>query len=494
MSYRISSALICIIILMACSKKPQAPKTPDPPASSATEAQLIADSVYLFSKEIYYWQDVLPAYSVFNPGKYVKSDAVGTAQATIEGVRSYSNYDKEKEYSYATDYEGDDAVASSYHAGQPITDYGFYVKDGWKSRTLNPSSLTDFAGWYITYVYPDSDAGKKGIARGMKILKINSTTLGYNDASIALLNNMFAYGTLKTAALTIEKQNGETFNATVGITSFTPSSVLMSKVLTTATGKKVGYFVYNFFDKYNSDTQSELANVFQSFKDAAVTDIVLDLRYNLGGYTRTQDEMANYLAPASANDNKMYEDHFNDNMQKGNYSLMKTRDEPGTSYSVAVNTFKFNNANKSLDLPKLYVIVGHSTASSSELLINNLKPKFGDNLVLIGDENTYGKPVGFFPVDLFKKVTFYTVSFITKNSSGESVSFDGFKPDYLVYDAVDKNWGDMTEDCLKTAINLIDGKSASAISARAATVMSTALPKFQLSRKQPFRISNMIKE
>ena len=93
-------------------------------------------------------------------------------------------------------------------------------------------------------------------------------------------------------------------------------------------------------------------------------------------------------------------------------------------------------------------------ASSSGLFINNLKPVLGGNLVLIGDA-VRGKPVGF-PIDLFK-VTFWTVSLITKNSVNDSVSYEGFVPTYKIYDGVDKAWGDTSEDCTAAAITLIDG-------------------------------------
>jgi hypothetical protein len=110
-------------------------------------------------------------------------------------------------------------------------------------------------------------------------------------------------------------------------------------------------------------------------------------------------------------------------------------------------------------------------------------------MILIGDQNTYGKPVGFFPIDLFKKVTFWTVSFETKNRNEASVSYNGFGTNYRIYDGVDKAWGDTNEECLKAAISLIDDKPVT--SAVMATVPRNVTP-ITIKQKEIFEHSNML--
>ncbi|MBZ4191665.1 S41 family peptidase [Niabella beijingensis] len=473
-----------LLLLTSCGDKN---KDVDVPPNPGTENELIADSIYLFSKEIYYWDAIRStSYETFKPRQYVKTSALETAEATIAKVRSYSTEDQLKEYSYATDYY--DSEASS-KATQPENSYGFFVKPGWKNRQLAPATPSNFAGWYVTYVFPDSDAGKKGVKRGWKMIKVDNTTLNYTQSTVDVLNNMFYNETTKSATVTFERPDGQQVPLNLTITSFTPNSVLYSDVVQSPKRTKAGYLVYKFFDNL-TDSRASLIAAFQKFKDAGVTNIILDLRYNNGGFTLTQDFMANSLAPANVSEGaKMYTYYYNQNLQSGNYTLMRTRHTYSARYySPDANTITFTKTAGTRGFPitpaRLFVIVSEHTASAAELLINDLKPYFNSNIQLIGDDNTYGKPVGFFPIDLFKKITFWTVSFMTKNSLDQSVPFNGITPDYQVYDGVDKSWGDVTEDCTKAALNLIDGNpvqvAATAITSARAAI---AAPKVQLKKQ-----------
>jgi hypothetical protein len=73
---------------------------------------------------------------------------------------------------------------------------------------------------------------------------------------------------------------------------------------------------------------------------------------------------------------------------------------------------------------------------------------------LIGD-TTYGKPVGFFPVDIYN-YSIYPISFKTVNSTGNADYYTGLAPDKEAPDGVNKNWGDVTEPCLASALRYIN--------------------------------------
>ena len=95
-----------------------------------------------------------------------------------------------------------------------------------------------------------------------------------------------------------------------------------------------------------------------------------------GGNVSVQEKLADYIVNSSANGGVMMKEVYNAN---------------NTSNNVTT-TFKKEG---SLNLNRVYFIVGKSTASASELLINNLKPYMDVRLV---GGTTYGKPVGFFPI------------------------------------------------------------------------------------------------
>jgi hypothetical protein len=178
----------------------------------------------------------------------------------------------------------------------------------------------------------------------------------------------------------------------------------------------------------------------------------VDLRYNRGGSTETQDTLANLIAPSAADNKKMYSFLFNQPLQEGKFPLIeKLPDFRNVSFSEADNTIPYKKAG-TVNLSRVFFIVTGSSASASELVINNLKPYM--DVKLIGD-TTYGKPVGFFPIPI-SKFAIYPVSFRTINSAGNADYYSGFAPDKLTPDGVDKNWGDISEPSLAAALKYIE--------------------------------------
>ena len=147
----------------------------------------------------------------------------------------------------------------------------------------------------------------------------------------------------------------------------------------------------------------------------------------------------------------MYTYQFNPELQQGNFPLLKKK--PGfqnVSFAENINSVNYEKAG-GLNLSRVFFIVSGSSASASELIINNLKPYM--EVKLIGD-TTYGKPVGFFPIEI-SKYAIYPISFRTINSAGNADYYSGFAPDKLTNDGVNKNWGDVTEPSLAAALKYI---------------------------------------
>lgn len=165
----------------------------------------------------------------------------------------------------------------------------------------------------------------------------------------------------------------------------------------------------------------------------------------------------------------MYRYEFNQQLQQDNFPLLKKKfGWANGSFTAANNTETFTK-NGSLALSRIFFIVTDNTASSSELLINNLKPVM--DVKLIGESNTYGKPVGFFPIELFDKVALYPVSFRTVNSVGAEVAYAGFTPDKQAIDGINKEWGDVTEPSLANALSYIN--TGSFLSAAPSAILKT---------------------
>lgn len=234
-------------------------------------------------------------------------------------------------------------------------------------------------------------------------------------------------------------------------------------------GEKVAYLVLGGFPRL-ADHQAALDEAFGDFAEAGATELVIDLRNNNGGYVETAVYVANLIASPSLNGQVMFTEEFNTLMQNGKATILRYQpylDSDGNpvpyqgreatladiNYSSAANTFKFEKKGSYSTVKNIHFIVSGNTASAAELLISCLKPYF--NIQLVG-EKTYGKPVGFFGINIHS-YTVYLASFLIRNAEGWHDYFDGMEPDVAIGLSTNPNWGDRDELGLKTVLSLING-------------------------------------
>ena len=443
--------LASCVLVISCRKK-------DNPASpgntTATKEDLLRDSVYLYTKEVYLWQDVIPAYNQFNPRQYKGATELESAQKVMDAIRKLQALDR---FSFVTTQEESDGLQSGEDK-----DYGFFIK----AASIDKAEPLDSIFWFVTYAYNQSTAGQAGVQRGWYISKINGTAIGYDQPSVDILNNVF-FGTTTSASFEFKKPDGTTATANLSKTSFAANSVLYKTVIDAGT-KKVGYLVFNQF--FGQPSRDELAQAFSYFQGQGINDLVVDLRYNPGGSVDTEDTLSNFISPSASNNQIMYQYIFNQTLQNNQHQLIRAKLGYGNIFSSAANTVKFEKAG-SLNLPRVFFIVTGNTASASELLINNLRPYM--EVKLIGD-TTYGKPVGFFPIPIYN-YDIYPISFKTVNSAGSADYYTGFAPDKLVADGVNKNWGDITEPSLAAALEYISTGSFGRFSAASLNLQMLAM-------------------
>ncbi len=399
--------IFSLTLLVACQKEYVSPNPNS--ASVATTEDKIKDSTLAYSRDIYLWYTQIPA--SFNPRTFADPDAI------MKGIRPYSIESGvvADRFSFAALKVDWDKVSSGVSG-----DFGISV------FFLNSTDLR------VKSVERTSPAGIAGIKRGWKITKINGSS-NINSADQTSLNNIVNAVFYSTnTAFTFQKPDGSSIDITLNAASYQTHPVMVDSVYTVG-GKKIGYMVFNSFLGDQTEISSELNRVFNRFTAFGVNDVVIDLRYNGGGYVALAEKLSNYLAPASATGSLMMKQQYNDKYSQ---------------YNVVTNYAKAG----SLNLPRVIFIVSSSTASASELVINNLTP-FMD-VKLIGRSNTYGKPVGFFAIPVGDWYIF-PVSFKTVNKNGESNYFSGFTPNAIVADGLDKDFGDVTEASLASAIKFI---------------------------------------
>jgi carboxyl-terminal processing protease len=423
---RFLAGLLALTFLFTACKKSSDALAPVPPpvtgngggsgTPTVPSATAMKDSVLMISKDIYLWNSQIPA--SFNAQSYSDPSTIMTAMRPFSMEPGFS------------------AAVDRWSFAMKKTEWD--QMSGGMGTLLSTTSEGDFGmsvffraegDLRVRLVEPNAPAGRAGIHRSWKITSINGNS-NITTANADFIVNAVYYST--ASSFTFLKPDGTTASINLTAANYTEKPVYMDTVYNTG-GKKIGYLVFNSFLGNTGQITSEFQRVFNKFSSAGVTDVVVDLRYNGGGYVSLAEQLGNYLVKPSANGNLMMTQLFN---------------SQNTQNNEVTNFRKIG----SLNLDDVYFIVGRGTASASELLINNLKPYM--DVKLIGPTATHGKPVGFFPIPVGEWYVF-PVSFRTTNKNGEGNYFNGIPVTAQVADGLDKDWGDVNESCLASAIRNI---------------------------------------
>lgn len=250
------------------------------------------------------------------------------------------------------------------------------------------------------------------------------------------------------------------------MTSATVTSAPVREIRTfdTAAGNKAAYVLFNTFG--TSIAEEALFDAFTDLQGQGVDDLILDLRYNGGGFLDISSELAYMVAGPVATNGRTYETLvFNDKFPTTN-PVTGERLQPtpfhstGQGFSVTSGT-----PLPSLDLPRVFVLSTDGTCSASESFINSLEG-IDVEVILIGS-TTCGKPYGFYATDNCG-TTYFTIQFRGENDKGFGDYSDGFTPSNstvvagepvtgcVVGDDFNSALGDSSEAMLSAALSYID--------------------------------------
>ena len=230
----------------------------------------------------------------------------------------------------------------------------------------------------VRYIVPNSDAATADINRGAIFSAVNGQALFSQRSNTSNNNLNLLFGQADTYTLNmadlvdgVPEPNGKEVTLTKQ-EGLNENPIFLNQILEIG-NDRVGYLVYNGF---TNEYDEELNNVFESFQAAAVTDLVVDLRYNPGGSVNTAVLLSSMIYGTNTKDvfltaryNQKYEAVLEENKTDvRRYFADKTRN--GTTLA-------------SLNLKKVYIITSGSSASASELVINGLEPYM--DVIQIGD-------------------------------------------------------------------------------------------------------------
>jgi C-terminal processing protease CtpA/Prc len=178
--------------------------------------------------------------------------------------------------------------------------------------------------------------------------------------------------------------------------------------------------------------EDELRAAFTRFRDAGVTQLVIDLRYNGGGLLSTAAVLGSLIDQDGAGEPLILETYNDRHQEMNRRRLMFTEPE-------AVN------------VPRVVFLATGRTASASEQVINGLAPYLDVKVV---GSRTLGKPVG---ADSWTHCDYAIapITFHSLNAAGQGDYFNGIEPLCEVPDDLLHELGDPNEAQLRAALRVL---------------------------------------
>jgi C-terminal processing protease CtpA/Prc len=350
--------LLITLFFAACQDNEIPPPENEEPVPEPvlTDEEYTNQWTYDQMRRMYLWNDALPASPDYtqHPEKFFYS--ILYKYGDVSGDRfSWIEEDLSKKTTpralYADAALGFDYIPSSY-----------FQED--------KKDVTSSLGLFVISVNEGSDAQDKGLKRGQVIYQVNGKNVDYNNYGNILKN-------LTSCTLGVYNNNGVK-EVLMPFAASAPdaSPVFISQVITVA-NVKIAYLMYNSFQRNATDADDnyeydiELIQSIQKLKEEGITEFVLDLRYNLGGYLTSVMDLASALVPNRNTKNvfikEQYNPYFTDSLKTkyGEDAFLEYFLDRAYGTTVPI---------PALPLSRLYVLATEYSASASELLIHGLRP------------------------------------------------------------------------------------------------------------------------
>jgi C-terminal processing protease CtpA/Prc len=329
----------------------------------------------------------------------------------------------------------------------------------------------------VAYTEPGSPAANApaSLARGAKLLTIDGVDLvsATDQASVNTLNAGLSPQNIGESHAFSILDAGATTPRTVTLVSasVTETPVQNAHTIATATGL-VGYMLFN---DHLATAEGELVAAFGQLQSAGVKDLILDIRYNGGGYLDIASEVAYMIAGPTPTAGQTFElTEFNSKHPTVDPVTGSTIMPVGfhTTTQGFDSSIPAGQALPTLNLQRVFVLTGPSTCSASESIINSLQ---GVNVEVIQiGTTTCGKPYGFYPADNCG-VTYFSIQFQGLNAKSFGAYPHGFTPaNTLAIQGVPVPGCSVADDFTHALGDSAEGVLASALGYRATGVCPVA--------------------
>lgn len=353
-----------------------------------------------------------------------------------------------------------------FHFTYPTTEWLALQQSGesvgygavWSVRgTTNPPEII------VAYTEPNSPASQPStnLRRGETVTAVDgiAVTALTNEATWdRFFDGIYPSTAGETHTFTLHNPQTSS-QRTVTMTAATVTSVPVQNVswVDTQTGR-VGYIQFN---DHLRIAEPQLIDAFARLAAQAVTDLVLDLRYNGGGSLAIASEVAYMIAgdvPTAGQDFERLQ--FNDKHR----SINPVTRSPLTPLPF-LSTSSTGQPLPALNLQRVFVLTGSMTCSASESIINGLRG-VGVEVYQIGS-TTCGKPFGFYPQGNCG-TTYFSIQFQGLNAQGFGNYPDGFAPQNSTdVSSVELNGCSVADDFGRALGDTLEGRLQAALNFRA---------------------------
>jgi len=281
----------------------------------------------------------------------------------------------------------------------------------------------------VAYTEPNSPATAPtaNLARGARILGVDGVDLqtATSNADIDTLNDgLFPAGPGEVHTFVVEDLDSGGNTREISMTSVNVTAAPVQNVRTVAS--PMGLVGYLLFNDHIATAEEGLMDAVEQLAAAGIDELVLDIRYNGGGFLAIASELAYMIAGSAPTAGRTFEEiEFNEKHPVTD----PVTGQPLTPMPFFSTTRNFSvpagQPLPALNLSRVVVLTGPNTCSASEAIMNSLDG-VDIEVIQIGG-TTCGKPYGFYPTDNCG-TTYFTIQFRGINEKGFGDYTDGFSP------------------------------------------------------------------
>lgn len=476
---KLLTAICCFSLLNSCSEETintNQSEKPDTNERVTTDEQYHANIFAGLSLETFYYWNKEISNDLLKLNPETNTDPI----TTVNEIRYHEGDTEVDKWTMLTDdfdsFNNSLEGVSTTYGYQPIT----YLLDESTGQCVSA----------VAYVYQNSPAEKAGLKRGDIIYEIDGKPLTVNNYTDLFYSSRITLS-LATYDATINTIIPTEQTVTMQAVEMYENPILCHKTIDLGNGNKIGYLAYSSFDL---NSIPELIEICKGFKTEGIKKLILDLRYNGGGYVITENVLASMFAPQNVVDAKeiFEKEDYNELLTKSGWSSV-TRFTTTFNYeSVGLNV---STEGANIGLEHIYALISPNTASASEALIGGLMPYM--SVTLIGEQShgKYCTGLSLSSTELYEMMEeqapsaiknwgIYVMISVYKNSLDETPCMpNGLIPDIEAYDdpMLPTQLGDENEALLRVALEK-EGKQYPE-----ATALSRNMKPWQKLKEQPHK-------